>query len=106
MKPCIYCGHLLGDLDNWCHGCRNFQGSFISSPEHAAEVRRGDAEFPVERVVGGERQRATTPHERLEGNSQLGVTPHRRTESHHGNDGSMVVTPNIAVSGGGGADVH
>jgi hypothetical protein len=71
-----------------------FNSLFHSYSEHAAEVRRGDAGFPVERVVGGERQRATTPHERLEGNSPLGVTPPRRTESHHGNDGSMVVTPN------------
>ena len=75
-----------------------FNARFHSCSEHAAEVRRGDAEFPVERVVGGERQRATNQHVRLEGNSPLGVTAPRRTTSQGGNLGELVVTPNNNLS--------
>ena len=69
---------------------------FTSAPEHAAEVRRGGDGFPVERLDGGERQRATSQNVRLEGNSPMGVTPLRRTTSHHGNDGELVVTPIVS----------
>lgn len=74
------------------------------SSEHSAEVRRGGDGFPVERVVSGERQRAA-PHERLEGNSPLGVMPLRQATSHHGNDGELAVTPNNGVTGDAGGGI-
>ena len=67
---------------------------------------RGEKECPLvqagaqvaldRRLDGGERQRATSQKVRLEGNSPMGVTPLRRTTSHHGNDGELVVTPIIS----------
>ena len=76
--------------------CWNCEWPLIASEAKSAEVRRGGDGFPVERLDGGERQRATSQNVRLEGNSPMGVTPLRRTTSHHGNDGELVVTPIVS----------